>query len=96
MKFFLIRPMPLPYRPHVIVFTTKLLNAIENDPNIGIVPLTETLYAQAFNLYQNRADKEWGLVDCVSFVVMQERDISKALTTDEHFRQAGFFPLLQV
>ena len=73
----------------------QLLQAIENDPNIGVVPLTETLYTEAFNLYQNRADKEWGLVDCVSFVVMQGRDISEALTTDDHFRQAGFIPLLQ-
>jgi predicted nucleic acid-binding protein len=73
----------------------QLLNAIENDPNIGVVPLTETLYTEAFNLYQNRADKEWGLVDCVSFIVMQGRDISEALTTDEHFRQAGFITLLQ-
>ena len=72
----------------------QLLNAIEHDPNIGIVPLTETLYTQAFNIYQNRTDKEWGIVDCISFVVMQERDIRQALTTDEHFRQAGFIPLL--
>jgi predicted nucleic acid-binding protein len=79
------------YRPAAI----QLLNAIESDPNIGIVPLTETIYAQAFNLYQNRLDKEWGLVDCISFIVMQERDISQALTTDDHFRQAGFIPLLQ-
>jgi uncharacterized protein len=39
-------------------------------------------------------DKEWGLTDCVSFVVMQERKLTHALTTDRHFSQAGFADLL--
>jgi predicted nucleic acid-binding protein len=33
-------------------------------------------------------------VDCLSFCVMRERQVSEALTTDEHFRKAGFSPLL--
>jgi len=40
-------------------------------------------------------DKEWGLVDCISFVVMREKHIINALTSDEHFGQAGFKVLLQ-
>jgi len=56
----------------------KLLNALEADPNIEIVPLSEDLYARAVKLYRERPDKEWGLTDCVSFVVMQERGISEA------------------
>lgn len=35
-------------------------------------------------------DKQWGLVDCISFVVMRERGIDEALTADHHFVQAGF------
>lgn len=73
----------------------KLLAALEADLTIGIVPLTEEIYSEAFSLYTNRPDKEWGLVDCVSFVVMQERKISSALTTDDHFVQAGFRALLR-
>ncbi|MFM6264927.1 MAG: PIN domain-containing protein, partial [Dolichospermum sp.] len=42
-----------------------------------------------------REDKEWGLVDCISFIVMQDRGISDALTTDIHFQQAGFRALLR-
>jgi predicted nucleic acid-binding protein len=45
-------------------------------------------------LYQEREDKEWGLTDCISFVVMGDETLYEALTTDEHFRQAGFRPLL--
>jgi uncharacterized protein len=39
-------------------------------------------------------DKTWGLVDCASFVVMSERGVMEAFTTDRHFDQAGFACLL--
>jgi len=73
----------------------KLLDALEADPNVGIVALTETLYSQALHLYRTRPDKEWGLVDCLSFIVMRERHLASALTTDMHFQQAGFRVLLR-
>lgn len=41
---------------------------------------------RAVELYRERDDKEWGLVDCVSFIVMRDREICDALTTDDHFR----------
>ncbi len=68
----------------------RLLEAFETDPNVEIVPLSEELHARAFTLYRERPDKEWGMVDCISFVVMQDRGIAEALTADLHFRQAGF------
>lgn len=49
-----------------------LLEHLENDSSITIVSLTDELYRRAFTLFQDRPDKEWGLVDCVSFAVMQE------------------------
>ena len=73
----------------------KLLDALEADPTVGIVPLTDGLYTQALNLYRTRPDKEWGLVDCLSLVVMRERELTSALTTDMHFQQAGFRVLLR-
>ncbi len=72
----------------------ELLAAIESDPRIAIVPLSEELYARAGELFRRHADKEWGLTDCVSFVVMRGQGIWEALSTDHHFEQAGFRPLL--
>ncbi len=72
----------------------ELLHSLEADPNVTIVPLSEDLYARAFHLYRERPDKEWGLTDCISFIAMQSRKITEALTTDEHFQQAGFRALL--
>ena len=73
----------------------SLLEGMEQDENIEIVPLSEELYEQALQLYQNRPDKEWGLTDCVSFIVMQDRGLTEALTSDAHFEQAGFRALLR-
>ena len=69
----------------------KLLKALEADSSIEILPLTEQIYEQAWRLYRRRPDKEWGLTDCISFVVMQEHGLTEVLSTDEHFQQAGFW-----
>jgi predicted nucleic acid-binding protein len=72
----------------------ELLDSLEEDPNVKIIALSEELYNRAMALYRQRPDKEWGLTDCVSFVVMQDYGITETLTTDEHFKQAGFRALL--
>src|SRR4051794_19027552 len=73
----------------------KLLRSLESDSRIDIIPLSAQLYSRALKLFGERPDKAWGLTDCVSFVIMQDRQITEALTTDEHFQQAGFLPLLR-
>ncbi len=73
----------------------ELLKALEEDPSVEIIPLSERLYERAFQLYRERSNKEWGMTDCISFIVMQDRGLTEALTTDEHFQQAGFRALLR-
>ena len=73
----------------------QLLDSLHNDTNIELTPLTVELFAKARSLFRNRMDKEWGLTDCISFVVMQERGLAAALTADVHFEQAGFRALLR-
>lgn len=72
-----------------------LLENLASDSGTTIISLTDRLYNKAFKLFRSRLDKEWGLVDCISFVVMDERNIESALTVDEHFVQAGFRALLR-
>lgn len=72
-----------------------LLEFAEDDPTVEIVPLSEDLYRRGLELFRQRRDKEWGLVDCVSFVVMQDYRLQETLTTDEHFEQAGFRALMR-
>ncbi len=70
------------------------INDLRHDPNIEIVSVDTTLFERALALYDQRPDKEWGLTDCISFVVMQERQVTQVLTTDHHFTQAGFHNVL--
>lgn len=73
----------------------NLLNSIEEEDTIDIVSVSDGLYTRALTLFQSRPDKEWGLVDCMSCVVMQEQEIEQALTADRHFQQMGFRALLR-
>jgi len=72
----------------------ELLESLEADPNVEIIPITEELYERGFQLFKERPDKEWGLIDCISFVVMQDQGMIAALTADNHFQQQGFKALL--
>jgi predicted nucleic acid-binding protein len=51
--------------------------------------------AHALDLYQSREDKGWGLVDCASYILMEQQGIQEALTLDHHFDQAGFRRLIR-
>ena len=70
---------------------TKIIRAVAW---IEIVHIDKALDAEAWRLLETRTDKEWSLVDAASFVVMKNRGITEALTTDHHFEQAGFTRLL--
>ncbi|ACB51810.1 MULTISPECIES: type II toxin-antitoxin system VapC family toxin [Cyanophyceae] len=63
--------------------------------NISVVNITPQLFQEGLTLYGSRQDKYWGLVDCISFIVMDEQKLTDALTSDIHFVQAGFQALLR-
>ena len=55
--------------------------------------LAQGLFDKGLDIYEKFNDKDWGLVDCVSFAVMLEREIFEVLTFDDDFKQAGFIIL---
>ena len=59
-------------------------------PRIEIVWVERGLHEEALELLGQRLDKGYSLCDAVSFVLMKQRDIREALTTDRHFDQEGF------
>ncbi|MGO9259376.1 MAG: type II toxin-antitoxin system VapC family toxin [Bryobacteraceae bacterium] len=59
------------------------------DARIEVVPFQPELVDSAVQLYRARPDKSWSLTDCLSFLVMERRQLTQALTTDRHFEQAG-------
>ena len=60
-----------------------------------VIPFNQNLFQAGLSLYETRLDKDWGLTDCISFVVMQREGILEAFTSDKHFEQAGFIRLLK-
>lgn len=83
----LIRGLP---RDQVLAFSEEVLT----DETIEIIWIDEALHIKAVELMQARQDKTYSLCDAVSFVLMRERGITEALTTDRHFVQEDFVRLL--
>ena len=71
------------------------IDGMKQSPFIEIVYVDQAIDEAAWQLLRNRQDKNWSLVDCVGFVIMQHRKMVEALTTDHHFEQAGFLRLLK-
>jgi uncharacterized protein len=79
-----------PLRGKTVVF----INRLRQVKNLQIIPVSQSLLAEGWELYSQRSDKDWGLTDCISFVVMTQENIAEAFTSDHHFQQAGFVKLL--
>ena len=64
----------------------RFVAELQDNPLVEVVYVDEVLHREAFELLQQRLDKAWTLCDAVSFVLMRQRGIAEALTTDSHFR----------
>jgi predicted nucleic acid-binding protein len=64
------------------------------DAEIEVVWVDAALHEEATVLLQSQLDKSYSLCDAVSFVLMRQRGLTEALTTDRHFEQAGLRRLL--
>ena len=76
------------------VASVEVIDHFLTSDEIHIVHLNAELFRRAFELYRSHADKTWGLIDCSSFIVMRDLNLTKSLTADKHFGQAGFEVLI--
>lgn len=72
----------------------ETIRRLESNPNVEIAPQTSIQFRSAAEHYSSRPDKEWSVTDCASFLAMESKGLSEALTHDHHFKQAGFVTLL--
>ena len=63
---------------------------VDNSPRLRWERITVERFERARGLFFKYRDKAFSFTDCTSFVVMQELRLTRALTTDRHFRQMGF------
>ena len=73
----------------------RLVDRLQASSTIEVIPLSMDVFNQGLRFYRERPDKRWPLTDCISFVLMQQRGITDALTGDHHFEQAGFVSLMK-
>ena len=71
------------------------LDTVERSETLRLEWIGPERFHAASALFRRHADKEWSFTDCVSFMLMRELRIRDAFTTDHHFKQAGFAPLLK-
>jgi predicted nucleic acid-binding protein len=67
---------------------------ILRDSDVEVVWVDPAAHEKAMQMLRNQLDKSYSLCDAVSFVLMEQRNLTGALTTDHHFDQAGFQRLL--
>lgn len=76
-------------------FAAQMVQALEDNPGVEIVPQTDSQFRAALQRYASRSDQRWSLTDCASFLAMEERGLTQALAYDRDFQQAGFAALLR-
>lgn len=68
----------------------ELLKHARTGPGVQIVYPDAALQQAGWDLFLRHGAHGASAVDCVSFAIMRKMGIRKALTFDEHFRDAGF------
>lgn len=72
-----------------------LFQAIDYSTAMRVEWTTSERFEEVKAFCLRHSDKAWSFTDCTSFVVMQTLGLTTALTSDNHFEQAGFNVLLK-
>jgi uncharacterized protein len=69
--------------------------ALQDDPDVHLLPQTPKSFSAGLQLYAERPDKEYSLTDCISMTTMKAEGMSDSATGDRHFEQEGFRALFR-
>ena len=72
----------------------QLLDRIERSPATVIEWISWERFEGAKSFFRKHADHGYSFTDCTSFILMRELGLEQALSTDQHFKEAGFRLLL--
>jgi len=79
---------------HLREAASRAVRTILNDRRVTVHPQSRESFLAGLRLYEQRDDKGYSLVDCISMTTMRRQGISEVLTNDRHFMQEGFQILL--
>jgi len=80
--------------PNLREVGAQAVRKILTDARVMVHPQSRTSFLAGLRLYEQRFDKGYSLVDCVSMTTMRRHGITQILTNDHHFTQEGFKALL--
>jgi predicted nucleic acid-binding protein len=69
--------------------TAAQIRDIRNDPDVDVLPTTDSDFDTALTFYESRPDKGYSLTDFRSMLAMKGLGITEVLTNDRHFTQEG-------
>jgi predicted nucleic acid-binding protein len=72
----------------------RVLDLIEQSVGIRVERIDADRFDATKAFFRRHADHDYSFTDCSSFVLMRELEVRQALTSDRHFREAGFDTLL--
>lgn len=72
----------------------EIVDSMYQDTNIEIIKLSDKYFQAGLDIYRKALDKNWSLVDCISFHILNEKGVKNVLSSDKHFIQAGFNVLI--
>ena len=73
---------------------STLARGLLEDPDFRVVVFDDAEYLAALDLYENRIDKRYSMVDCIGMTLMRSEDITQVVATDRDFQQEGFTNLM--
>jgi predicted nucleic acid-binding protein len=79
---------------HGRIVADRLLQLFETSCVLRMEWIGPERFLSAKAFFRRHGDHDYSFTDCTSFVLMRELHIRDALTSDRHFAEAGFHPLL--
>jgi predicted nucleic acid-binding protein len=73
----------------------RAVRRILDDGRVLVRPQSRGSFLAGLRLYEQRSDKGYSLVDCISMITMRHHKITDVLTNDHHFTHEGFKVLLR-
>ncbi|MBP1468199.1 PIN domain-containing protein [Candidatus Chloroploca sp. M-50] len=74
------------YHAKAVSVGTRLLTSAK----VTLAHIDEELFYQGWRYFVRHEDKQYSLTDCISFIVMNQYQLTTAFTFDHHFTQAGY------
>ena len=83
-------------RPPARTLAIHMVEQLRQSKRVQILPVSSEDWQRGYQLYRDRLDKAWSLVDCISIQLCRQKSVYEVFTSDRNFAQAGYQVLMQL